>query len=244
MEVLKEIFGRIMLKKLNFVLPFLLFFVLSGCGLFKNRNPVKADGPASPGPVQMVTKDQYDQLLNKYELLLREKNKEAVVPNESITEKDLEDLPETVDVFKQASVQAAAPIPVKEDTIVNLKDEEIINDSNMGSNEIEKGLNKYYQLESYLDQKKYDQAMILLKELESSPVAQLKVRAKLNIGNLLFEQKEYDLALQKYEEIIGQYSFSGLVLQALAKLVECSEKLGLQEKRKRYYSILHDFFES
>ena len=99
-------------------------------------------------------------------------------------------------------------------------------------------------IDLYLEQKQTEKAMILLKELEGSPVRQIKVRAKLNIGNLLFDQKEYDLALQKYEEIIGQYAFSGLVLEALTKIIDCSEKLGLQEKRKRYYSILHDFFES
>jgi TolA-binding protein len=64
------------------------------------------------------------------------------------------------------------------------------------------------------------------------------------LGDLLFNQGEYDLALQVYEEVIKKYAFSAYVLKALGKLVACCEKLKLPEKGAKYYSLLHDFFES
>jgi TolA-binding protein len=83
----------------------------------------------------------------------------------------------------------------------------------------------------------------LLKELESSPVKQVAVYAKFLIGEMLFKQKEYDLSSQVFESILKQYSFSGLVLKSLGRLIVCFEKLKLPGKKEKYYSILHDFFE-
>lgn len=91
---------------------------------------------------------------------------------------------------------------------------------------------------------KFDNALAILKDLESSKEKQIVVRAKLMLGDLLFQQGEFDLAMQAYEDIIKNYAFSGLVVKALGKLVACSEKLKQPEKQAKYYSLLHDFFEA
>lgn len=91
---------------------------------------------------------------------------------------------------------------------------------------------------------KFENALTILKDLENSKEKQIVVRAKIMLGDLLFNQGEYDLASQVYEEIIKKYAFSGYVLKALGKLVACSEKLKQPEKQAKYYSLLHDFFEA
>lgn len=91
---------------------------------------------------------------------------------------------------------------------------------------------------------KFDGALSILKELENSKEKQIVVRAKLMLGDLLFNQGEFDLASQVYEEIVKKYAFSGYILKALGKLVVCSEKLKQPEKQAKYYSLLHDFFEA
>ena len=50
--------------------------------------------------------------------------------------------------------------------------------------------------------------------------------------------------MQIFEEIIEKDAFSGTVIKALGRLIVCSEKLKLEKKKERYYSLLHDFFES
>jgi tetratricopeptide (TPR) repeat protein len=91
---------------------------------------------------------------------------------------------------------------------------------------------------------KFENALTILKELENSKERQIVVRAKMMLGDLLFNQGEFDLASQVYEEIIKKYAFSGYVLKSLGKLVACSEKLKQPEKQAKYYSLLHDFFEA
>ena len=74
--------------------------------------------------------------------------------------------------------------------------------------------------------------------------AQVRVRAKYFIGEILFIQEEYDLAMQVFEEIINQHAFSAVIIKSLDRLVECSKKLGLSKKERRYFSILKDIFNS
>src|SRR5690606_24345737 len=50
-------------------------------------------------------------------------------------------------------------------------------------------------------------------ELNSAPA--IEVRAKQQIGEMLFSKEQYDLALQVFEDIISHYSHSGVVLEAL-----------------------------
>lgn len=92
--------------------------------------------------------------------------------------------------------------------------------------------------------KRYDQALELLTPLKHSSDRQIQVRAKFLKGEILFQQEEYDLAMQVFEDLIAKYAFSGVILKALNRLVTCAEKLALPKKKRRYHSILYDFFES
>lgn len=69
------------------------------------------------------------------------------------------------------------------------------------------------------------------------------MRAKLQIGELLMKQNQYDLALQSFEDIIQKYAQSGVVIDALRNAAICGDKLGLANKRDQYSSMLKDVFE-
>ena len=56
-------------------------------------------------------------------------------------------------------------------------------------------------------------------------------------------KKQYDLALQVFESIIKQGSFSSVVLEALQSAKVASDALGLASKSRQYGSLLKDVFE-
>ena len=61
---------------------------------------------------------------------------------------------------------------------------------------------------------------------------------------MLLEKGQYDLALQVFEDIINKNAHSGVVLGALKHAQLCAEKLGIQNKKDQYTSMLVDVFES
>lgn len=216
----------------------------------ENKSP-QADGVAT------VPKSQFDALNRKYEALLKERQMENVrggdanqmmnqmegsndpanVVDQISKIKGGGDLAETVDVFQQASQQktsgpSSAGLPVTPMSTGSL-DEGLIEDH----------ITKVRRAEKLVSQNKYDASINLIKELEKSPVRQVVVRAKFLMGEILFGQGEYDLALQVYEEVLTDHAFSGLVIKTLGRLIVCSDKLKLAGKQEKYYSILHDFFE-
>ncbi len=108
---------------------------------------------------------------------------------------------------------------------------------------IEQQIQLLRDIKQQIEQKEFAMALENIKQLEGSPVRQIAVRAKYFQGEALFHQEEFDLAMQAYKDIVSQHAFSGLALSALKRLILCSEKLELEEERKKYHSILHDFFE-
>jgi TolA-binding protein len=112
------------------------------------------------------------------------------------------------------------------------------------TDDVDEQITKLREANELVKVSKFENALTILKELENSKEKQIVVRAKIMLGDLLFGQGEFDLAMQVYEEVIKKYAFSGYVLKALGKLVACSEKLKLPEKQAKYYSLLHDFFEA
>ena len=112
------------------------------------------------------------------------------------------------------------------------------------TDDIDDQIAKLREVQELVKVNKFEAALVILKELENSKEKQIVVRAKVMLGDLLFNQGEFDLASQVYEEIVKKYAFSGFVLKALGKLVACSEKLKQPEKQAKYYSLLHDFFEA
>ena len=109
---------------------------------------------------------------------------------------------------------------------------------------IEDQIGEIYLIKQFIEEKKYNDAFLRAKRLENTSNRQIRARAAYLKGEILFQQREYDLAMQLLEEVVGRHAFSGMALMALNRLVICAEKLQLAEKKKQYYSILHDFFEA
>ena len=109
---------------------------------------------------------------------------------------------------------------------------------------IQQELDTYEKAKKFFRQKQYDKASLELKKIDQSLIRQIRVHARFLAGEIMFESGEYDLAMQIYEEILKNNAFSGLVIKSLERLIVCSAKLKLEEKRQRYHSLLHDTFES
>jgi TolA-binding protein len=218
---------------------------------------------------KFVSKEQYDELARKYQELLnttKEKVDNKVVKAEAnpvaaeptkdgmrpevatTTTLDPGDIvnkidqavpdakPEGVELNSDAKPSIAKQGPPIPETMgvqhVNLTDD------------VDDQIVKLREATDLIKVNKFENALVILKELENSKEKQVVVRAKIMLGDLLFSEGEYDLAMQVYEEVIKKYAFSGYVLKALGKLVACSEKLKQPEKQAKYYSLLHDFFEA
>lgn len=209
-----------------------------------------------------VPKEQYDELARKYQDLLNQsknlKSQEAAAvqaPTDPNEQKKPEVAAETViDPSELVSkIDSAIPdAPQLNGVDVMAKNEEraAVVPTSYGvktvnnTDEVDDQISRLREVQELVKVNKFEQALVILKELEGSKEKQIVVRAKMMLGDLLFNQGEFDLASQVYEEIIGKYAFSGFVLKALGKLVVCSEKLKQPEKQAKYYSLLHDFFEA
>lgn len=229
-------------------------FSLASCSWVTSRRSLFGDDEKSEETAKgVVPKSQYDALAKKYEALLKDRRMDqvqgadanqmmnqmegdgnpAAVVDQLSKVKGTGELAETVDVFQQAQKAQApsglAPVPMSTGEI----------DSGL----IEDHITKVRKAEKLVAQNKYDESINMIKDLEKSPVRQVVVRAKFLMGEILFGQGEYDLALQVFEEILENHAFSGLVIKTLGRLIVCSDKLKLPGKQEKYYSILHDFFE-
>ena len=208
-----------------------------------------------------VPKEQYDELARKYQELLNQsknlKTQEAEVaaaphnPNDQAKPNLAETT--TIDPSELVNrIDSAIPDAASVDGVDALKPQEkpLILPTSTGvktvnnSDDIDDQISRLREVQELVKVNKFENALVILKELETSKEKQIVVRAKMMLGDLLFNQGEFDLSLQVYEEIITKYAFSGFVLKALGKLVVCSEKLKQPEKQAKYYSLLHDFFEA
>ena len=212
----------------------LLLFLFLGCAGVAERK-----GLASNSQKLGIPKDKYEELLKKYETLL-EKRKQPQTRETSSTKKPSKgkrqtlNLVETVDIFsdKKGDVNIKSTSPLLPNLQVSTQ------------KSIDRDIQKIREGVKLLEQKQYPKTIKILQPLISSNVRQIRVRALFYTGEALFEQKQYDLAMQTFEDILSTESFSGTVLKTLRRLVTCSEKLKIQEKQKTYYSMLHDFFET
>ncbi len=248
----------------------IIIFVLSFSSCSSIKGVFKRDTNGKNAIVKTVPKIQYDQLMEKYDKLLRDKRNENIVEGSekqkskerfnkvsvlkdvdgdktilhssvvgsstvrATDDKSSKNLGETVDIFSKSQTSRAK---VKNTVKMNF-DSSKIKDST-----IENEILTLRKARDLAQQKKYNKAFNYLKDLESSPLLQVQVRAKYLIGEMLYIQQEYDLSMQIFEEIINNYSFSGVVLKSLKKLIDCSSKLKLSKKNAHYSSILYDFFE-
>jgi tetratricopeptide (TPR) repeat protein len=223
-------------------------------------------GEAS-APNVMVPKEQYDELARKYQELLNTSKENAsaknavaeappVDPNAQTkpevgasTSLDPSELVNKIDsaipdTAKIDSVDALNPDPgIRSEKGPPLPQSMGVQEVNY-TDDIDDQISRLREVQALVKVNKFENALTVLKELENSKEKQIVVRAKMMLGDLLFNQGEYDLASQVYDEVIKKYAFSGSVLKALGKLVACSEKLKQPEKQAKYYSLLHDFFEA
>lgn len=119
-----------------------------------------------------------------------------------------------------------------------------IQDQAIDGEEIDQQIEILRQSRAYIESQQFDLAFQNLKKIEASRYRQIQVRARFLTGEILYAQKEFDLAMQVFEEILTKDAFSGIVLESLRRLVVCAQELGLKEKQNRYHSLLYDFFES
>lgn len=238
----------------------------TSCSSLWSRRDTTAAANKTETP-RVVPKEQYDELARKYqELLETSKGKVVLAPAIQEVSKDkIEEVQvqpktaettnldpgELVNKIDQAipdqhadGVDALAVEP-KELTKAGPKLPETMGIEHVNNtDDIDEQIVKLREVEDLVKVNKFENALLILRELENSKEKQIVVRSKMMLGDLLFSQGEYDLALQVYEEVIKKYSFSGYVIKALGKLVACSEKLKQPEKQAKYYSLLHDIFES
>lgn len=238
----------------------ILFFVTSCSSLWSRRgnDAVKAEP-------QMVSKEQYDELAKKYQDLVNASKNQVAAVTATTTPEQLKELPKD-----QLQPSSATTTSIDPSELVNHLDKAITDgtptigvdalkeESKKGppvpnslavqqvnhTDDIDEQIIQLREATTLVKVNKFDSALAILKDLETSKEKQIVVRAKLMLGDLLFQQGEFDLAMQSYEDIIKQHAFSGLVIKALGKLVACSEKLKQPEKQAKYYSLLHDFFEA
>lgn len=221
------------------LIPFASLLLLSSCSWFKgvSRSSVSDDGDSTDS--KMVSRSQYDQLLVKYEEL--SKKYEQLKENPSSSQGTL------ADELQNSQSQNFA-------TSGNNSDAETVNLFPEGQNSQEPKIIKVpedvnSQLSLFrrglaLKTTNQGEATKIFQQLETQGVAPVKVRAKYQIGSMLLDKGQYDLALQVFEDIINKHSESGVVLDALQGAVVASDKLGVLNKKEQYSSMLNDVFGS
>ena len=251
-------------KVINSCLFFCSTLLLTSCSSLWLQRDQTVDSALSDGASSgsaTVSKDQYDELSRKYnDLLAKSKNlsplemAQAPIVIGNLNDQSKPHLADTTHIDPSElvnQIDSAIPDIGNLDLIANSSPSKgPATPTSMGvktlnnSDEIDDQISRLREVQELVKVNKFDAALSILKDLEASKEKQIVVRAKMMLGDLLFNQGEFDLSSQVYEEIINKYAFSGFVIKALGKLVVCSEKLKQPEKQAKYYSLLHDFFEA
>ena len=174
-----------------------------------------------------VTRAEYNELLKKYEKLLAKHTPTTPVENRS-NKSDEEEIEQLEKLITQ---------------VLNTKKAKVAKKQIYSSEQVRNELKRLAQLKRKMDQKKFGDALLLVKELESSQVEQVRAQTRFYFSEILFMQKEYDLAMQIYEEIMIKMDFSIYAKESLEKLVLCTNKLNRESKNSYYQSILKKFGE-
>ncbi|MDC1174603.1 hypothetical protein OAT67_04390 [Bacteriovoracaceae bacterium] len=237
-------------------LIFALFSALllsSSCSWISSRRSLFGDSEDEQKKKEAapVSRAEYESLLKKYNSLQKSQRiEQAQTPsdvnnmlnnmesgNQEKLLSELKDvspqsdspLAETVDVF--AKTQSPAPMSLSKGA------------STLNPDLVEGQIEQIRKASALINENKLDAGLKIVKGLEGSSVRQIAVRAKFLLGEILFKQGEYDLSMQIFEEVLTKHAFSGVVIKTLGRLIVCAEKLKVDEKKEKYYSILHDFFE-
>lgn len=239
--------------RIMIILTCLLF--TSSCSWLSQRRGL-FEGPESapeqtPAPNAPVSREQYDQLvkqhqelMQRHELLQKEWQSSKQDP-QLLTElrlaKESPELAETVDVFSGTTSPQIQTEVSKPASMTSSKP--VIDSRALDPAMVEEHIQILRASNTLLAENRYDQALREIRKVENSPIRQIRARAKYNLGEVLFQQGEFDLAMQIFEDVIKTEAFSGIVLKTLGRLIVCSEKLNQEQKRETYFSMFHDFFE-
>jgi len=212
------------------LIPLASILFLGSCAWYRDLERSLVDDEKKGKRAQTVPRSQYDQLLVKYEELSKKyemlKEKPSTSQGNLVDEIQLTKAEnfsnsgsgETVDIFKSGAA-STIDVPVDIESQLNLYRKAItLKESNPG------------------------EATKIFQQLEIQAIAPVQVRAKYQVGEMLLDKKQYDLALQVFEDIISKYAHSGVVLYALKGAVTASEKLGVTNKKDQYASMLSDVF--
>jgi tetratricopeptide (TPR) repeat protein len=219
---------------LKYSLLFALASVLllgPSCSWYRSLERSLVDDDQKQAKARPVTRQQYDQLLVKYEELSKkyEEAKEGK-PKSSL-----------VDEINNTQSENFSQGVGNVETVNLFPGDTGSNQSLPADVESQLGL---FRRGLALKNSNPGEATKIFQQLESQGVPAVKVRARLQIGELLLGKQQYDLALQVFEDIINKSSYSGAVLDALRYAVVCTDKLGIQNKKDQYTSMLVDVFET
>lgn len=222
------------------LIPMMALLVFNSCSWYKDlERSLVEDDEKKMRRSRTVPREQYDNLLvkyeelsKKYEQLKENPNKEQSSLVDELQRTSSENFAqpssnvETVDAFSagagnQQVVVATEDVPADVESQLAL---------------FRKGLS--------LKGSNPGEATKIFQQLENQGAPAVKVRSKLQIGELLFAKGQFDLALQVFEDIINKHAHSGVVLDALRYAEVCSGKLGIQNKKDQYASMLNDVFEA
>ncbi len=222
------------------LIPMVALLTLNACSWYRDlERSLVEDDEKKIRRSKTVSREQYDQLLvkyeelsKKYEQLKENPNKQPSLVDElqkSSSENFANTSPnvETVDAFGSAAPETAtAAAPVTD-----------------VSSDVESQLNLYRRGVA-AKATNPGEATKIFQQLENQAVPAIKARSKLQVGEILLSKGQFDLALQVFEDIINKNAHSGVVLDALRFAVVCSDKLGIQNKKDQYSSMLNDVFET
>lgn len=234
-----------MKKKLALIIGLCLIAMLTSCSSLveSTRKMIDGDSPRKKAQKsQWVSKAQYDELMLKYKNLtqkydnLKEQKSEASSGYDQALEMGKSAGTETVDVFGENGL--ATKVSATLDEVASRVD-----DKPLTQLEVDQEVKTYKKAVLLSDNGNINESLKVFQYLEKSPTKQIRVRAKLHIGNIYLQKQQYDLALQVFESIINNEAFSGNVLKALEGAISSSQQLGLTDKQLRYQSMLTDVFE-
>ncbi len=223
--------------KQTFPIAMILLLASTSCSWYRDleRSLVEDDekqARKTQSRSRTVPREQYDQLLVKYEELTKkyESVKEGK-PQRSLVE----------ELQNTQTENFARTSPNAETETVNL-DPAGAPAVIAVSGDLESQLS-LYRRGLALKSSNPGEATKIFQELEAKGTPDVKVRARLQIGELLLARQQYDLALQVFEDIITKNAHSGVVIDALRYAEVCADKLGLAAKKEQYHSMLNDVFE-
>jgi tetratricopeptide (TPR) repeat protein len=232
------------LKLSSFSALMAVVFLSTSCSWYRNMERSLIDEDKKEAKSQKnrnhpVPREQYDELLAKYEDL--SKKYETLKEGKPTEQTSLVD-----EINKSQSENFATPSPNVETETVDVfppaGQQVVASTSPAVPASLESQLDLYRKALA-LKATNPGEATKIFQQLEATADESVKVRSKLQIGELLYSKNQYDLALQAFEDIITKHADSGVVIDALKYAAVCSDKLGNTPKRDQYTSMLNDVFE-